>query len=136
MRKQGKATKAQVIIPGNLDNPPEQHEIDAAWILARHYNCTVEFLRPSKGYMVKTPDIDMMGVSFEIKSPFGNAKRTIRNNIDAAKAQSSNIVLDSRRTKLSDDDIIVELKREIVVKKSIKRLIMITKEKIVLEIVR
>jgi hypothetical protein len=44
-----KEDRAQVIIPSGLTNPPEPHEISAAWILARHYNTIVEFLRPIKG---------------------------------------------------------------------------------------
>jgi hypothetical protein len=40
------------------------------------------------------------GVRWEIKSPVGNGKKTIDNNLRAAHKQSRNVVLDLRRTKL------------------------------------
>jgi hypothetical protein len=43
-----KLVKANVIIPGNFENLPEQHEIDAAWILAYHFNCKIEFMETVK----------------------------------------------------------------------------------------
>jgi hypothetical protein len=85
-------SNAKVIIPGNLENLPEQHETDAAWILAKYFDCEVEFLKASKGYMVKTPDMKMNGVFFEMKSPNWKSKTTISNNLNKAKTQSRNIV--------------------------------------------
>ena len=52
---------ANVIIPINLDNPPEEIEIKIAWVVARYYNQTIEFLRPVDDYKRKTPDIVMNG---------------------------------------------------------------------------
>ena len=40
----------RVIIPVNHPNPPEQHEVDAATVLACHYQSTVEFLIPVDDY--------------------------------------------------------------------------------------
>jgi hypothetical protein len=59
--------KARVIIPLSLDVPPEEHEIELAWILARHYQVTVEFLKPIKGYQVKTADVVMNGLIWEFE---------------------------------------------------------------------
>ena len=39
-----KINLGQVIIPASHPNPPEPHEVEAAYILARHYQETVEFL--------------------------------------------------------------------------------------------
>ena len=127
-------SNAQVIIPSNIKPPPEEQEVSAAWILARHYNCTVTFLPKLEGYKLKSPDFTMNGVVWELKSPSGTAKRTIRNNIDLAKMQSSNIIIDTRRTSLLDDWIEAELKAQCATKKQIQRLLMITKDKKVLAI--
>ena len=125
---------AQVIISESISPPPEKHEVSAAWILARHYNCCIEFLKPLDGYKRKTPDFVMNALEWEIKSPTGNAKRTIRNNIDMAKIQSPNIVIDTRRTKHPDEWIEAELKKQCEIKKGIYRMTMITKDENVLEI--
>jgi hypothetical protein len=129
-----KSDNAQVVISQSIKPRPEEYEVSVAWILARHYNCIVEFLKPLGGYKMKTPDIVMNALEWEIKSPKGHSKRTIRNNLDLAKVQSPNIVIDTRRTKLSDDWIEAELKRQCEIKKRIYRLIMITKKEKVLEI--
>jgi hypothetical protein len=126
--------KSKIIISASIVPPPEEHEISAAWILARHFNCAIEFLKPLDGYKRKTPDFVMRAVEWEIKSPTGHAKRTIRNNLDLAKAQSPNIVLDARRTNLPDEWIEIELKKQCVIKTRIYRLIMITKDEKVVEI--
>jgi hypothetical protein len=128
--------KSQVIISQSISPPPENHEVSAAWILARHYNCTIEFLKPLGGYKVRTPDFVMKALEWEVKSPLGDKKRTIRNNLDIAKEQSPNIVIDTRRTKLKDDWIEAELRRQINIKKRIYCIIMIGKDESVVEIQR
>jgi hypothetical protein len=129
-----KTGKAQVIISQSISPPPEEYEISAAWILARHYQCAIEFLKPLDGYKMKTPDFVMNALEWEMKSPNGNAKRTIRNNLDLAKTQSPNIIIDTRRTRLSDERIEEELRRQCEIKKRIYRLLMITKDGRVVEI--
>jgi hypothetical protein len=128
--------KSQVIISKSIIPPPEKHEVSAAWILARHYNCVIEFLKPLGGYRMHTPDFVMNALEWEAKSPQGEKKRTIRNNLDVAKEQSPNIVIDTRRTKLKDDWIEAELRRQINIKKRIYRIIMIDKDERVTEIQR
>ena len=129
-----KKSESTVIIPSNVKPPPEEHEVSAAWILARHYSCIITFLPKLEGYKLKSPDFSMHGLVWELKSPSGSAKRTIRNNIDLAKMQSGNIVIDTRRTVLPDEWIEAELKKQFTIKKRIQRLLMITKDKKVLEI--
>lgn len=128
--------QAQVIISPIIIPPPEEHEISAAWILARHYQCVIEFLKPLDGYKRKTPDFVMNALEWEMKSPTGNSKTTISNNLLAAKLQSPNIVFDARRTKIDDKKIESELTKYISQKKSIYRIIMIAKDETVFEIRR
>ena len=125
-----KKEKAEVFIPPNLDNPPEKHEIEAAWIIARHYGCFVKFLKPIIGYKIKTADFVIQGVLWELKSPTSTSRRScVSRQLVNALEQSKNIVFDGRRTKLEDeflkDQLLAELKR----KRSIKRLIFITKNR-------
>jgi len=66
----------------------------------------VIFLRPERK---KTPDIEVNGTKWEIKSPIGNGKKTIDNNMRAAHKQSRNVVLDLRRTKLHQNKTIARI---------------------------
>jgi hypothetical protein len=125
---------ASVIIAPHIAPPPEEHEVSAAWLLARHYNCTIKFLKPVIGYKIRTPDFIMNGQEWELKSPTGNAKTTIANNLINAKSQSPHIVFDSRRTKIPDTTIIRELRKYLISKSSIKKIIIITKNEKVLAI--
>ena len=81
MRKKNhrKINLGQVIIPAGHPNPPEPHEVEVAYILARYYHVTVEFLIPVDDYKRKSADIVMLGVEWEIKSPHGASKSTIGN---------------------------------------------------------
>jgi len=76
----------------------------------------------------------MNALAWELKSPLGKSKRTIRDKLSIAKTQSPNIIIDSRRTSLSDMEIEADLRRQIILKKSIYRLILITKDEKVLVI--
>jgi len=89
--------KYEVIVKTNPVDAPKDHEMTAAIIMAYHFNTSVVFLRPESK---KTPDIDVNGTKWEIKSPKGNAKKTIDNNLRTARKQSRYIVIDLRRTKL------------------------------------
>ncbi|MDR2191530.1 MAG: hypothetical protein LBO62_01425 [Endomicrobium sp.] len=62
---------------------PETHELETA----RFFNKLgkdIEFLRPIRSKGIRTPDIVMDGVLWEIKSPQGDSRRTIENNLRAA----------------------------------------------------
>jgi len=131
-----KESKANVIIPQNLDNPPEKHEISAAWILARYFNCEVKFMKPVDGYHVKTADFLINGLAWEIKSPEGKSrKNTIKNQFENAKGKSKHLIIDARRCKELDDDFIINKARyELKNHRSVHRLLFISKNEKVLEI--
>jgi len=127
--------KAEVIIPRNHPNPPEEHEVEAAWILARHYNTTVQFLIPIEGYKVKTNDIVFNGLIYEIKSPKGDSRTTIGNLFKAiSKKRSQHFVLDARRTRLKDSEIINRIRYEMRFRSTVKKVLFINKESSVIEI--
>jgi hypothetical protein len=125
---------ADVLNAKKIKPPPEEHEVTAARILAQHYGCTVEFLQPLNSYKQKTPDFRMLNKEWELKSPQGKTKRTIADAITLAKKQSPNIVIDARRTVLTDDYIYREAVKAKTRSSRIKRLVLIGKDKKVLEI--
>ena len=130
-----KAKNSKLIIPSNLDNPPEENEIQIAQIIAEHYNARVEFLRPVDDYKRKTPDIMFKGQLWEMKSPMGKAKSSIERQLKRALKQSKNVIIDGRRSVLADDMIELELRRQCVLRHSMRKLVFITKNKIVIEII-
>jgi hypothetical protein len=127
--------KADVIIPPNLNNPPEDHEIEAAWIIARHYGCLVRFLKPIIGYKIKTPDFVIRGLLWELKSPISDSRRhCVSGHLDRASEQSRNIIFDARRTKLEDEFLIIQLLSELKKRRSVRKLIFIKKNSEVVEL--
>jgi len=115
----------KVIVKTDLVDAPKDHELSAALILANHFKTDVIFLRPERK---KTPDIDVSGTKWEIKSPTGDGKRTIDNNLRAAHKQSRNIVLDLRHAKLHQNKAIARIKYYLSAgPHKIKRLKIITK---------
>lgn len=89
--------KYEVVVKTSAQDAPERHELTASILLASYFKCDVLFLRPQ---YARTPDIEVNGVRWEIKSPLGNGKRTIDNNFREARRQSVNIVMDLRRIKM------------------------------------
>ena len=92
-------------------------------IMARHYQTTIEFIVPVDDYKLKSADIVMLGVEWEIKCPNGASKSTIGNQFQFASKQSRNIILDTRRTKLDfeiiEKRVLVEIKKRSLIKKVI-----------------
>lgn len=75
----------------------------------------------------RTPDVDVNGVKWEIKSPMGNGKRTIDNNLSEARRQSKNIVIDLRRIKMHQSKANARIKFYLSTPHHFKRVIVITK---------
>ena len=134
VKKNLKKNIGQVIIPAGHPNPPEPHEVDAAYILARHYQETVEFIVPVDDYKRKSADIVMLGVEWEIKCPRGASKSTIGNQFRFASKQSKNIIIDTRRTRLDYESIKNRVLFEIKKRPAIKKVIIIDKSDKVIEI--
>jgi len=133
-KKRKQQNPGQVIFPVNHPNPPQQHEIDVAYILARHYRTTVEFIVPVDDYRRKSADIKMLGVSWEIKSPSGDSKSTIGNQFRNASRQSGYMILDARRTKMDIDAVEKKVQIEARKRTKLKRVILVDKFEKVIEI--
>ena len=108
----------------------DRHEKMAADYLAVAMKRNVTFLLPSRRSHDKTPDIEMDGLQWEIKSPFGKSSRTIENNLRLALLQSPYIILDLRRMdgRKPTTKLLREVEKQFKLAKSIKRLIVITRE--------
>jgi hypothetical protein len=128
-----KRENGRTIIP--LGVFPEMHELEtAAVFLAQGFD--VEFLLPSRIKGIRTPDVKIDNILWEIKCPTGSGKKTVEKQLQRASGQSKNIIFDSRRTKLVDTYIEKELRKQLKLSRSFKKLILITKEGIRLDIKR
>ncbi|MDR1358128.1 MAG: hypothetical protein LBJ48_02060 [Coriobacteriales bacterium] len=125
-----------VIIPPNHPNPPDSHEIEAAWILARHFGTVVEFLIPTNGYKTKTADFVIDGLIWEMKSPTGKSKNTVGFAFKRGSKQARCIVLDARRIGLREHEALKYVQREYERRRKIRRVLFITKSLQVLDLQR
>jgi len=133
-KKRRQSNLANVNIPLGHPNPPEPHEVDAAMILALHYQTAVEFLVPVDDYKRKSADIVMLGIEWEIKSPTGKSRFTVQEQFRRASKQAKNIIIDTRRTKLNYESIEKSVLFEMKKRPYIKIVIMIDKRKNVVAI--
>lgn len=109
--------------------------MDTAWVLARFYDCEIQFVLPTIGYHVKSVDILLHGALWEIKSPVGDSKTsTIKNQFENAKGKSKHLIIDGRRSPLDDDFMIGQIRKELRNHRSTRRLLFITKDEKVLVI--
>ena len=109
-----------------LKNPPEKHELSTARYFAE-LGYDVEFIPPNNTPKMRSPDIVMDGVAWEIKSPIGKSRRTIENNFRNANRQSDNIIFDLRRIHLPEAVCMAQLEREFSISRHVKRVIVIKK---------
>lgn len=123
--------KYEVVIKTDLKDRPKDHELSAALILADYFKSDVVFLRPQ---LDKTPDIDVNGMSWEIKSPKGDGKKTIDNNFRAARKQSLNIIMDLRRIKMHQSKAKARINFFLSTPHHFKKVLIITKNNKIVEI--
>ena len=88
---------------------------------------------PIQAKDTNSADMWMDGVLWEIKSPEGGGKNTIRHNLERAKKQSKNIIIDLQRCKLKEEQAIKELQYHFRLSKRFRRMKIITKSREVLD---
>lgn len=108
-------------------------EFCAAKLLLNFFKTDIEIIKETNE---KTPDFEIDGEKWELKSPRGNGKNNIRNNLNAAKRQSVNIIFDSRYSKIKQEKIDRELNKYFRKMKRIRRLVVIKKGGCVIELKR
>lgn len=122
----------KVIVPAHIEVWP--HEFKTAQALAAA-GLTVEFLRRSEGAGVKSADIIMNGVTWEMKAPRTANLKKIQRVLRRASSQSRNVIIDCIRLDgLSDDAVERELRKLKPLVKSVKRIILVTKTRTVIDI--
>jgi hypothetical protein len=89
-----------VLVPHGY-KPPKK-DIDAAWILARFHKTTVSILRPTNLYKIKTPDYFFNNQYYELKVLTSSQVRELLWLLEKAKHQAENIIIDNRKTKITD----------------------------------
>lgn len=123
--------KFKIIIEAELTDSPKSHEFAAAIIIAKYFRSDVIFMRPAN---FKTPDFDVNGVKWELKSPMGSSARTIENNMRAARKQSKNPIIDLSRINIHQQRALSRINFFLTKSNQFKRVLAITKTKKVVEI--
>lgn len=91
----------------------------------------IELIPPSQISGLRLPDIMMCGVPWEIKSPVGHGKNNMKHTIQNAKPQSSNIIVDLRRSDIPTEKAIKDLEHHFKLSKRVRRMkIVVDDEKI------
>ena len=124
--------KGRVVVDEYAADPPKNHELRAAKIMAEYFGADVIFMRVGFG---KTADFRIKATTWELKSPKGSAKNTIGNNLRKARHQSPKIILDLSRCGFTDERAISKIKDYLSkYKANIKKVVVIRKDKKVIEI--
>ena len=119
-------TEGSIVIPANIS--PWDHELKTAHVLAQ-YGHIVEFVGVSYGHKLKTADVMIDGVPYEIKSPVASKLSAVERNLKRAYYQSTNIVFDSRRMKrLPDKSIQKDLIKQFRLTKNIKHILFVNRK--------
>ena len=106
---------------------PEPHEIQTALFLKKHGK-DIKFLAPQNRDHIKTPDIAMDGLKWEIKAPISNGSRVVEHALRSATRQSPNVIIDLRRGKMPDTRALRQISHEAKKRKTtLRKLLIITK---------
>lgn len=122
MARKGKLGK----ITMQVGAEPTESDIVVGNVFAR-LGFDIEFIAASRRYMVHTPDINMDGLTWEIKCPTSKKIDKFRQNISGALEQSQNIIIGTFRTKTKDEKIIRFIADYLKEHKKVKRLKVVTK---------
>lgn len=116
--KKGRITPNGVVL--------ETHE-NATVVFMTEQGLDVELIPPSQLKGIRTPDIRMNELEWEMKAPIGKSSNTIKRAFKSAIRQSDNIIFDLRNSQQSDDINITKLEKEFGDIQKAKRLLIITK---------
>ncbi len=109
-------------------------ELRTIYALSSYATTDIEVLPLQNNKGIKTPDIVMNGLKWEIKNPKGKGRYVISRNIYKASKQAANIVLDLRQMPGSYRHYMSQIKREFHTNPRAKRLLVVTKAQTVIEL--
>ncbi len=115
----------QIHTPSDIDPPPYPHEMFAAKSISMFFNSDVTFIKRSN--TAKSADLLISNVIWEVKSPIGNSKRTMQNNLRTADNQSQNIIINLARCRMPPARAISRINNELQKANKIKRLLVVLK---------
>lgn len=104
----------------------ERHEMMTVNFLLR-LGFNIELIPKSNKAGVRTPDLRMLGLEWEMKSPKGCGKYLLQNVVHRATKQSESIIIDLRRVKIHPTKCLNELEKQFGYSKSCRRMKVITK---------
>jgi hypothetical protein len=122
--------QGNIIIP--LGSNLEKHEIETVSLFAS-LGKDIEVLVPQRTKNSKTPDIKMDALLWEIKSPKGDGKYNLQHSFKSALRQSANLIFDLHRIKIPELKAVEKLKKEFVLSKKARDMLIVTKDKQVLD---
>lgn len=125
--------KYNIIIPENIYPRPSTREISAAYILAKYFKTNIEFIPRSNQ---RTPDFLINNLYWELKTPTGTGKYNLQHTLRSAAKQSENIIIDARFSKMNISKIRNELNYQFKRSRNIKRLLLIDKQKRIVDFCR
>jgi hypothetical protein len=83
--------------------------------------------------MEKTPDFAINGCNYELKTPLTSNIRSINNIIHLATKQSENVVMDIRKSKITEKRMSLVCNERLKSLKKLKRIVLIVNNKKVLD---
>lgn len=113
----------------------QDHEFETIKVLLQE-DVEINLIPPIQGKGIKTPDFTINSVIWEMKAPEGSGKKTMQNTIQRAGKQSPNVIIDLRRSKMSQERAINELKHHFQLSKRLNKLKIITKEAEILDFLK
>ena len=113
-----------------MDPLPYPHEMFVARVVSSFFNADVTFVKRNQN--AKSADLKIGNIIWEIKSPIGDGKRTMQNNLRLADDQSPNIIINLVRCKMRPDRAVGRIRYELRKANKIKRLLVVFKNKTVL----
>lgn len=109
----------------------EKHEyLTVKLLLSLGYD--IELIPKSEIKGLQMPDLMLQGKPWEIKAPQGDSKNTIRHIMQKAGHQSSNVIIDLRRSKLNPNIALKEIYLHFTLSRRIRTMkVIINEEKII-----
>lgn len=107
------------------------HLMEHEWKTVKYFlelGKDIELLPKSEIKDYHQGDFVMDGVAWETKAPIGKGKYTVQNKIQEAVQQSSNVIIDLRRSKMIEDRAIKAYKQEFQKNKGLRRMKIIKKD--------
>lgn len=124
--------RRKILVTNNIQL--EKHEWETIKRLLG-YGYQIELIPKSNLKNVHTADLLLDGEEWEMKSPRGKGKYIYQNIIQRGAKQARNIIIDLHRFDVSKEKALAGFRKEFLISKGLKKMIVITKknERVVFE---